>query len=291
MQTGHGGDPSDRALPVFIVHWKSPDSCAATVAALRAQTVPLRITIIDNGSPREMLSKLAPLDCPIERLEENVGYGPALNHALARWLAAESDAYALVCPHDALPKPDCVARIIAAMAERPRAGLASAEYGRDTLPGYSFLWGYDAYPAVRGSGWSAAEFPNGTLFAVSRRCLREIGLFDARYFAYGEEYELGLRALRAGWEVGQVWGAVVDNPLRVASSSVTWYLIIRNGLLATRQRDGLSAAFLRSSFLAAAGVKSALARRTSRSSAPLGIRLRAIQDFWRGRFGPPPRDL
>lgn len=289
VRDSYSADLNAPPLPVFIVHWKSPESCISTIQALRAQTIPLRIKIIDNASPPEMLSKLTGFDCELDRLEVNIGYGPAVNHALAYWLAADSDAYAIVCPHDALPKTDCIARIVQAMSERPRAGIACAEYGSDTLPGYTLLRGYGSYAAVRGTGWCAAEFPNGTLYVVSRQCLLDIGLFDTRYFAYGEEYDLGRRALQSGWEVGQVWGAVVDNPLRVASSAVCWYLNVRNGLLATRQRDGVPAALLRTSLLGLAGLRSTIARRNG--GAPLIIRLRAIHDFWFGHFGPPPDDL
>jgi GT2 family glycosyltransferase len=238
-----------------------------------------------------MILKLEQLGCELQRLNFNAGYGPALNYALSNWLAVDSAPYAVICPHDALPQPDCVGRIVAAMSKRPRAGLASAEYGTGVLPGYSMLRGYGGYPAERGTGWCAAEYPNGTLFVVSRQCLADIGLFDPRYFAYGEEYDLGHRARKAGWEVGQVWGAIVANPIRVASSDVAWYLNVRNGLLAMSERTGSPTAILRSTLLVLGGLRWAVSADGKERGAPLKIRLRAIYDFWTKRFGPPPEDL
>ena len=46
---------------------------------------------------------------------------------------------------------------------------------------------------------------------LRRDCLDEVGLFDERYFSYCEEADLALRARRAGWKVGLVRGARVQN--------------------------------------------------------------------------------
>jgi GT2 family glycosyltransferase len=271
----------------FVVHWKNPEALERTLAALERQTVPLRITVVDNASPPDQAARVGPgveLVCS----DHNQGYGPALNRMLARWLSRPGGRYAVICPHDALPRPDCVERILNAMQERPRAGLSCAEFGSATLPGYTLLRGYDLYPAPRGTGFCPVEYPNGTLFVVARDCLEEIGLFDERYFAYGEECDLGRRALAAGWEVGQVWGAVVENPGRVASSRTVWYLNLRNGLLASFQRDGLPAALVRSVITLGRGALHAARGESGAGIPPFSVRARAVSDFWRRRFGPPP---
>jgi N-acetylglucosaminyl-diphospho-decaprenol L-rhamnosyltransferase len=273
--------------PAFVVHWKNPEALERTLAALEAQSVPLRITVVDNASPPERAARVRGA-VELVQSERNEGYGPALNRVLQAWLARPGGRYAVICPHDALPRPDCVANLLAEMQKRPRIGLASAEYGQASLPGYTLLRGYDLYPAPRGTGFCPTEYPNGTLFVVARDCLEQIGLFDERYFAYGEECDLGCRALAAGWEVGQVWGAVVENPGRVASSRTVWYLNLRNGLLASRQRDGLPAAALRSLLTLGRGAWDTLKRAEGEGVPPFSVRARAVSDFWRRRFGPPP---
>ena len=277
-------------VAAFIVHWKNPEGLERTLAALAAQSVPLGITVLDNASPPQLVPKTRP-GFTLVRSERNLGYGPALNELLKAWLARPGGRYAVICPHDALPRPDCVERIVAAMRARPRAGLACAEFGSETLPGYTLLHGYDLYPAPRvsgGSGWCPVEYPNGTLFVVARDCLEAIGLFDERYFAYGEECDLGRRALAAGFEVGQVWGAVVENPGRTASSRTVWYLNLRNGLLASSQRDGFPAAFLRSAITLSRGAVQVVRGEQGPGVPPFSVRMRAVGDFWRGRFGAPP---
>lgn len=274
-------------IRAFVVHWKNPDALERTLAALARQTLPLRITVIDNASPPESAARVG-AGVELVCSTRNEGYGPALNRVLSEWLAKPGGRYAVICPHDALPSPDCVERIVAALQSRPRAGLASAEFGSATIPGYTLLHGYDLYPAPGGTGFCPVEYPNGTLFVVTRDCLEAIGLFDERYFAYGEECDLGRRALAAGWEVGQVWGALVENPGRVATSRTVWYLNLRNGLLATSQRDGLPAAVLRSAITLGRGAVHAVRGERGEGIPPFSIRARAVGDFWLRRFGPPP---
>ena len=171
-------------------------------------------------------------------LGANAGFGPAANVGLRRWLAHETGEWAVVAPHDALPEPGCLARLLEAVAARPRAGLASATYGDPTKPVVDRYFGAILVAAGRSDGWEAAGHPHGTLMLVRRACLEHVGLFDERYFAYCEEADLGVRATRAGWEVGVVWHALVRNPSLSVSVAAVEYLKLRNTLLLVRQHFG-----------------------------------------------------
>ena len=276
-----------RPLPAYVIHWRSPQTLDATLRALAAQTVPVEPFIVDNASPPDTVARLRTMGVPFESLPTNVGYGGAVNWAFRKWLEHDDRPFIVLCPHDALPNPDCLERILDAMQTRPRAGIGSAEYGDDSTPGYTTLRGYGSYPTVRGDGWCPAEFPNGTFFVVARECVEEIGGFDDRYFTYGDEYGFGNRALRARWDVGQVWGAVVHNPARAASSDLTWYLNLRNSLLASHQREGFSAALVRTLAMSAVGLSRAMTAGPTDDGPSSAVRYRAIRDFWLGRFGRP----
>jgi N-acetylglucosaminyl-diphospho-decaprenol L-rhamnosyltransferase len=277
---------------VILVHWNRPDELAATVSAFRRQTLPIRLVIVDNGSSASVVSKARQMipDAEWIELPQNVGFGPGMNRGLKAWLAdSNGGEWAVLAPHDALPEADCLERLFATATARPKAGLISAEYGEPRKPAYHWLKGPYEVPVQRGAGWEPTAFPNGTLMAVRRGCLTQIGGFDERYFAYTEEYDLARRAVRAGWEVGLVWGAVVKNPIRAASSRITWYLLIRNQLLAVRESTGIAAAALLTIRLLAMGFVRWITFQSARSEADkAGVRGRAILDFWRGRFGPPP---
>jgi N-acetylglucosaminyl-diphospho-decaprenol L-rhamnosyltransferase len=98
-------------VSLFVVHWNQPAECIATLNALRAQQFPLQVTVVDNNSKPEAFEALeSPLGPEVElvRLNENKGWGGALNVVLQRWLREQQNPYCLISAHDAVPEPDCV---------------------------------------------------------------------------------------------------------------------------------------------------------------------------------------
>jgi GT2 family glycosyltransferase len=282
-------------VPVVIVHWNRPERCLVTVAAFVAQSVPVRVAVVDNGSPPEVLARLhAGLPAGVEVLEagRNLGFGPAANVGFRHWLAAEDvGEWIALAPHDALPDAACLSTMLTALADRPRAGLACADYGDGATPIVDPYFGGILAPATVTEGWEPAGHPHGTLLLARQSCLREVGLFDERYFAYCEEADLGLRARDAGWDVGLVRGAMVRNPDVGSASAAVDYLQLRNTLLLVREHSGRYHATIR---LLLAIVQLAEGLVTPSRRGPywsVAGRLRAMLDYARGRFGPPPPAL
>ena len=280
-----------RAVPVFVPHWNRAESCARTVAALHGQTIAVEIVILDNASRVEERTKLAELlgdTATLRQMERNLGFGPALNVGLREWLAAGTDEFAVLAAHDALPEPHCVERLLDVLRARPDIGIASAVSGYPHIARHTGLRGpYLPHHAV-GTGFEAQDFPHGTLLAVRRDCLAQIGLFDERFFAYGCEIEIGLRARRAGWVVGAVWGATVENPERGVPSATASYLQVRNALLISREESGAGWALVRTAITLANTLRLAAWPPARPQAFTVGGRLRAVRDAWIGRFGPPP---
>ena len=263
----------------------------------------MKVTVVDNGSHADAIRSLRHElpEVEIVALGSNRGFGPAANVGLRRWLETSTTDWAAVAAHDALPEPGCLRHVLEAVATRPRAGLASAVYGErnvgfwlartDMKPVVDRYFGGILVAAERTTGWEDAGHPHGTLMLAGRECLTEVGLFDERYFAYCEEADLGERARRAGWEVGVVWDALVENPHMSGGSAAVEYLQLRNSLLLVRDHFGRYPAFIRLTMALADTAFRTLVpkRRTPIFSLP--ARWRAIVDFGRGRYGPPPASL
>lgn len=290
-------DQSAEPLEVIVVHRDQPAACRRTVLALHRQGVPVHVTVVDNGSAAPGRSALHELSRRVSTVDvvalgRNAGFGPAANVGLKRWLERGKGEWVAVAPHDALPEAGCLARILAAVDSRPDAGLVSAEFGRayDSKPVIDRYIGGYVSPARADDGWEDADFPHGTLLVARRAALAEIGLFDERYFAYCEEADLGVRATRAGWKVGIIWGAVVANPGH-AESEIVRYLKLRNTLLLVREHFGRYPATIRCCFALMTLAVRSCRRRAPAGGAPRRVEGRAILDFVRGRFGPPPASL
>ncbi len=286
-------------LPVVILHWNRPERCLGTVARFLGQEVSggVRVVVVDTGSQPDALQTVRaglPAEVELVALRENRGFGPGANagfrHVLAHPVPGDVGWIGLA-PHDAEPAPDCLARMLRAVAERPRAGLACADFGDGATPVIDPYFGGILAPATVAEGWEPAGHPHGTLMLARREVLTDIGLFDERYFAYCEEADLAIRAKEAGWETGLVRGAIVVNPDLGTRIPVIEYLQLRNTLLLVREHSGRYHAAIRFG-LAVGQLLAGLARPGRRGPYwDPRARVRALADHLRRRYGPPPASI
>ncbi len=279
-----------RPVPVVVIHRNRPEKLRGTIAALGAQTVPMRIVLVDSGSSEEAHAQalaLLPDDSVVIRMGRNGGFGPSANAGWRWFLAGDHGDWVALCPHDALPAPDAVERILEACASRERPGLACGDFGDGLTPIVDPYFGGIAAPAMTDQGWDPAGHPHGTLLLAHRGFLEDVGLFDESYFAYGEEADLGLRAHAAGWDVGLVRGAMVRNPDMSNGMPVVDYLRVRNTLRLVLDHSGRYHACIR--FLMASW--QIVSERGTNPYHDTRARLLALRDFLLGRSGPPPASL
>lgn len=283
------------------MHWNQPERCRDSLASLARQGVPVEAVVVDNGSHdlarlREVVSS-APVPTTLLEQGTNSGFGPAANVGWRWWLERRTSTWSAVIPHDALPAEHTLARLVTLAEAQPRAGLACADVGDGEVPVYDPYFGGMTVPAPRPASpssdgwWEPVDYPHGTLLLARRACLAEIGLFDEGYFAYCEEADLGLRAKRAGWQVGLARGVRVVNPTMRSGSPAVDYLMHRNTLRLVREHSGGYHAFVR---LVIAGWQ--LARGVVQPSSRAWLfsaqgRWWGIVDHLRGRTGPPPAFL
>jgi GT2 family glycosyltransferase len=174
-----------------------------------------------------------------------------------------------------------------------KIGIACAEIGVAHLAKFSPILGARLpYVPPRPDGTvETVAFPHGTLMLFKRQCLEEIGLFDERYFAYGDETEIGLRAWRYGWKVVVVWGARVVNPGTWTPSRTLSYLATRNSLLMAHTYGGWFRAALRAALMVPNTLRLWVTPSTQRFAFSPKARVAAIRDFFLGRYGPPPAEF
>jgi GT2 family glycosyltransferase len=283
-------------LTVLIVHWNRPVECLATIGHFLRQGKPLSIRIVDNSSRPECVQALKqglPAGVELTQLSENKGWGGALNVMLRKWLAEEGSDYCAISAHDTILQPDCLALLIDAMDRDKRLGLACPQYETPEITRYSPIRGGTfERVAQRPTGEvTPLEFPFGTLMIVRKDCLKEMGLYDERHFAYGDEIEIGLRARKMGWNIGVVWGATIINPGTWTASPVVGYLTTRNSLLMAKDYGGTFSAGVRLMLMLANTLRLLASRSAAKSMSSPGPRFLGMRDFLRGRYGPPPPAL
>lgn len=283
------------SVTVILIHWNQPRSCAQTARRFSALPEVARVVIVDNGSTaenqRELHERLAAIserDLSLIEVGFNSGFGPAANRGWEQWLRDESGGeWSVVAPHDALPAPDTLSMMLRAADEHPDAGLLSADVGDGLRPFVDHVFGPILVPAAGDVGFEEVDYPHGTMMMASRTCLSTIGLFDERYFAYCEEADLGLRAKKAGFDVGLVRGAMVENPMVSTPSPTVEYLMERNTILLMSRHFGRRKAAMRFALMIWQLLAGAIdpKRRTPYWSA--SARKAAILDALRQRWGSP----
>jgi N-acetylglucosaminyl-diphospho-decaprenol L-rhamnosyltransferase len=282
----------ETAVSLFVVHWNRPVECLATVEALRSQGVPLEITVIDNDSNREAREILQTgLGANVEfvRLDNNRGWGGALNVALKSWLELSANRYCLISAHDATPSAGCLRLLLEAAESDSRIGIACPQYPEPFIGRFSSVRGVvpERVPAQRSGVAQVVDAAHGTLMLCRRECLQQIGLFDERYFAYGDEHELGMRARSKGWKIVMVWGAIVTNPGTSIDSPLRSYLFARNSLLLVRDYAGRWSALLRAFLILVNTVRLKLGSSDANFAFCARARLQALRDYFSGRWGKP----
>src|SRR5690606_32943828 len=119
-------------------------------------------------------------------------------------------------------EPGWLAALVAAVEESPAVGMAASKILLARDPGRIDKAGHlmylDGLNHGRGSGEpdrgqfdEAGEvlFPDAAAALYRREMLDQVGLFDERFFAYGEDADLGLRGRLAGWRAVYAPGARV----------------------------------------------------------------------------------
>jgi N-acetylglucosaminyl-diphospho-decaprenol L-rhamnosyltransferase len=151
------------------------------------------------------------------RNERPVGFASNHNAVLEPILAADAARYTLVLNDDTVLRAGAVAALVERADSRPRAGaIGPAMVWPDGTPQpslYSFPTPVRSLVATvipsvgtcraidAGAGWLG-----GACLLLRATALKQVGLFDTRYFLFFEDVDLCRRLLAGGW-TSEVWPA------------------------------------------------------------------------------------
>jgi len=191
---------------VYIPNLDGAAHLRRALASLREQTRPLDVVVADNGSRDESVALVREEfpEVALVEIGENVGFGPALNRAIA---AHPADPLILL-NNDAECEPRFAEALLDALSddaqmvagvlvqEREPGLIDSAGVVADrTLMGFDYLHG-EPLAAAR----TAADplGPTGGAALYRRAAFESAGGFDERIFLYYEDLDLALRIAAAG---------------------------------------------------------------------------------------------
>ena len=213
--------PTPPAVSVVIVAYESAATLDRCLVALAVQTfADFEILLVDNGSS-DGAAQAAARNHPDIRLIEaggNIGFAAGNNlaarHARGSWLA-------LLNP-DAFADPRWLERLMAATQRWPRmSSFACLQRAADRpgfLDGAGDVLTLAGIPYRGGYGAPMAELPEGEVFSacgaahlIRRSLFLDLGGFDASFFCYCEDVDLGYRLRLVGEATLLVPDAVVQH--------------------------------------------------------------------------------
>jgi N-acetylglucosaminyl-diphospho-decaprenol L-rhamnosyltransferase len=190
----------------YIPNFNGGEHLSRALESLRAQTREVDVVVVDNGSTDgsdRMVAERFP-EVTLLALGENLGFGPALNRAIATHTADQ----VILFNNDAAAEPrfvealldelgagvDSVAGVL--VQERDPGLIDSAGVIADrTLMGFDHLHGE---PLAAAAGGPDPLGPTGGAALYRREALAAVGGFDERIFLYYEDLDLALRLAARG---------------------------------------------------------------------------------------------
>lgn len=208
-------------MTVLVVTWRGVSLLPSCLDALREQTVPHRLVVVDNASTdgtADLLAGRYP-EATVLRLPANAGFAGGVAAGLDR----VDTPYVALLNDDAVADPGWLAALVGALDADDRLAavtsrLLLAGTGPPVINNAGVLLLGTGYGADRGLG--APDGPpydepaevfgfSGGAAALRTDALREVGGFPAEFFLYYEDTDTAWRLRLAGWRVGYGPGAVV----------------------------------------------------------------------------------
>lgn len=207
------------SVVIVVVNFRTPEETIACVESLKTLRYGnMRIVVVENASgddSAEILKSGLPEDVTLFLAEENGGYTAGNNVGMRHALEGGADYVHVINPDTLVLNPDYLTELVEFLEMNPEVGLVgprvylrSKEKVQNTVLRYPWLW-RRVVDFVRsrfvksrlrsGNEPIEAEVLNGVCILMRSDCLRDVGLFDDRTFAYIEDIEWSYRAQRKGW--------------------------------------------------------------------------------------------
>lgn len=294
-----GSEPS---VCVVVVNWNGLADTIQCLESLQHLTYrgQLQILVVDNGSEDGSAATLRSR-FPWARLienGENLGYTGGNNVGL-RYALAEGAEYIWLLNNDATVDPDSLSCLVRSGEATERIGLLSP---RVWLPGTADVyWAGSVLDvaqrefvdvvATEKRGMTLPEGPlllAGTGILIKRAVIETIGFLDNRYFAYVEDFDYSLRAIKSGMQTCVVHEARIFHARSRSlgyTSPLRHYMIRRNQYLFWRSHLGKEWTRRESGRLVAKTLREAEEWRREGRSEMSRACMDALWDALRGHFG------
>ena len=253
---------------LVVLNWnraKDTLECLKTIEELEVKNYQLHVIVVDNASvddSKERLAKITLTNAKYHFLvnEENLGYAGGMNRGINYSLEKKGD-YTMLLNNDVYLDKKMLTKLLTTAKKYKDAGVICPKIY--FLKGYEFhkdkykesdlgnvIWyaggeidwanvygtnrGVDEVDKRQYDKIEDTDFATGNCMFIRNTALKEVGIFDEKYFMYLEDVDFCVRMKKKNWRVLYSPNAIMWH--KVAQSSVIGgdlndYFIIRNRML------------------------------------------------------------
>lgn len=250
---------------VVILNWNQPDltiECLKSLARCKGKSYKVYPIVVDNGSSDETVGKLRKFDVNLKILEtgKNLGFSGGNNVGIKYAMDFGAD-YVLVLNNDTELHSNLITNLLKSMERGDDVGVVSPKMY--FAKGYEFhedrykkselgkvIWyaggvldwkniygtnrGVDEVDKGQYEKPKEIDFATGACMMVRAKALKEVGLFNEKYYLYMEDVELSERMKNREWKIMYEPKAILWHKVSQSSgigSDLNDYFITRNRLL------------------------------------------------------------
>lgn len=223
MPEGRRSDPrvgvveADPSIGVVVLNYRRADDTIACLTTLRRQDVAAQVIVVDNGSGDRSVDRIreAHPDISIIGNDSNLGFAAGNNVAIERLLAEGVDFVWLI-NNDATVEPGTLREMVDVARQDEQIGVVGSVIldviDRERIQ----TWGGGSVSLRTGRTRDALgaadrlDYVTAASALYKSAALRDVGLFDERFFFLYEDVDLGVRLRQHGWsavvaERSRVW--------------------------------------------------------------------------------------
>lgn len=217
-------------VATILVNWRQPLLTLNSVHAARNQCQSSKIIVVDNGSndgSESYLQKHLPSDVELISRNDNGGFGVGVNEGLklAYLFGAK---YVWLLNNDAIPEPDCLAKLITVAESNSEIGVVGArnidplglvpDHAGLVMNAITFNCKYSmSYEEINSARFA---WVTGACMLINLRILQEIGEFNPNFFMYWEDADLCCRFKKAGYRIGVAASAIITHQAGTSSNNI-----------------------------------------------------------------------
>jgi GT2 family glycosyltransferase len=236
--------PGHPRVGVVVLNYLGVDDTLACLRSLAALDEPVRVIVVDNGSTDGSTATLAAVP-GVELIanDANLGFAAGNNVAIER-LLDDGLEFVWVLNNDTQVEPTSLRELLAVADADPRIGAVGTVLYDMASPQRVLTWGGGRLGRWTGRTSDAlaendrVDYLTAASVLLRATALREVGMFDTRYFFTWEDVDLSTRLVDAGWRLAVAeqsrvlhrWGGTVgpQDPRRLEEHAAGLVVYMRS---------------------------------------------------------------